>query len=287
MKSKTLASPHKNIQFIDFSDFPSKDQMTLNDFFLDNEFTYQIMIGISELDNAEKLQLLYDCVDNLQPLAVKKNISTDPQFIGKDPTATLVEILKRQSQIEFVDNEQFYNSFLSIFSDFIESDFKYNRDKGMFRTCLFLKGDEPFFEVHAEKYFSDKLALLIIFLINQQLRNMRDDFTSGKYDFNSFSSDIEKHGTVFPLIAIYPSVKFDRMKSQEGAFLYQTPHYIGTSRNYMSFPKIEPDLEIIIRDKEAIYRSLNQLGINQKTVFPDHDNIAEYLKSKYLLNPEK
>ncbi|MFC4696788.1 hypothetical protein [Enterococcus aquimarinus] len=105
---------------------------------------------------------------------------------------------------------------------------------------------------------------------------------------NQFSTPYEVGShVVFPLISIQPSAKFERMKSQEGTFLYQLPHYRGVANEtseYIGFSKVDSDVEFIITDKEKIFRSLNRLGINQKTIFPDHDNIAEYLKIKELLN---
>lgn len=88
---------------------------------------------------------------------------------------------------------------------------------------------------------------------------------------------------VFPPVIMHPFVKFDRMKSQEGTFLYQVPHYRGTTRDYIGFTKIENDLEFIIKDKQSIFTSLNKIGINRKNFFPDHDNVTEYLKTKYLI----
>lgn len=63
---------------------------------------------------------------------------------------------------------------------------------------------------------------------------------------------------------MHPSVKFDRMKTQEGTFLYQLAHYNGNTRKYIGF------IEFIINDKRKFYTTLNKMGINQKTIFPDY-----------------
>lgn len=77
------------------------------------------------------------------------------------------------------------------------------------------------------------------------------------------------------------------MKSQEGTFSYQIPHYRRNTRDYIGFTKIENDLEFIIKYKQSIFTSLNKVGIIKKIPFPDHDNVAEYLKTKYLIKEIK
>lgn len=112
---------------------------------------------------------------------------------------------------------------------------------------------------------------------------MVDDFLSREITVEDFLSRTDNYGVVFPPIVVHPSVKFERMKSQEGTFLYQVPHFNGTSNDYIGFSKIEGDIEFIINDKKDMFLTLSKLGINRKTIFPDHDNIAEFLKTKQLL----
>lgn len=270
-------------RFIDFSEFEKKEDITLNNFFFDNDFTYQVLIKIHGLSEPVKKELLFDCVQNLKPLIKKKGVFTDSKYIGKDTTPTLVEILKRQFSVEYNNLEDFCKTFVAHFSSFFELDFKYNNGQKKFRTSISFLGQEAIFEVHYKQYLSDELAVIILFLINQQSTNMIDDFQLRGIMSDEFLSDSDSYGVVFPPIVVHPSVKFERMKSQEGTFLYQVPHFKGNTTDYIGFSKVDGDIEFIINDKKDIFITLSKLGVNRKTIFPDHDNIAEFLKNKQLL----
>lgn len=270
-------------KFINFSLFPKKEDLTLNNFFFDNEFTLQVFRKISKLSEDIKQQLLYDCAQNLNPFKVRGKALTDTKYIGKDPTPTLGYILKKLFQEELSDVEEFCDKFINLFSEHFDYDFKYNQKREKFRIALFIKEGKSFFELHSDRYSSDKLALMIIYLINEQSRNMIDDFLERGILADQYAQLKDSYSVVFPPIVMHPSVKFERMKSQEGTFLYQLPHFNGNTRKYIGFSKIESDIEFIINDKRKIYTTLNKMGINQKTIFPDHDNIATYLKFKHLM----
>lgn len=268
-------------RFIDMSDFENKEEMTLNSFFLDNDFTYQVLVKIKNLSKESKNELLFMCIKNLESIMTKKGVLYEKKYIGIEVDATFAQILRDFNTQEYENLEMYAQKFEEIFLKYFEIDFKYNNEQKKFRTLISLIGNGPIFEVHYRQYLSDKLAAIILLSINQQSRNMVDSF------INQFSNPYEVGShVVFPLISIHPTVKFERMKSQEGTFLYQLPHYRGAASensDYIGFSKIESDVEFVIRDKEKMFKSLNKLGINQKTIFPDHDNIAGYLKTKELL----
>ncbi|MGH1648919.1 FRG domain-containing protein [Enterococcus gilvus] len=267
--------------FIDLSNLENKGEITLNNFFFDNQFTYQVMKKISELSSDFKQKLLSSCIFNLKSLLSKENTFTNQQYVGKESAPTHKAILQELFQKEYSNDKELNERFIQLFKEKFGMDFKFNNRKKKFRTCLFYLTEngenneefDPLFQVHNENFFSDEIALIIIFLINTQSSNMVDDYLS----------TLKTGEIVFPPVIMHPSVKFDRMKSQEGTFLYQVPHYRGTTRDYIGFTKIENDLEFIIKDKQSIFTSLNKIGINRKTLFPDHDNVAEYLKTKYLI----
>lgn len=260
-------------KFIDLSNFAEKDDINLNNYFFDNEFTYQVLLQIHLLSEEVKKQLLFECVQNLKSLITKNGIFTSPNNIGKESIPTLKDILQKQFSVEDNNIDSFCERFKAYFFTYFEIDFKYNRDKEKFRTKLSFKGGDFLFGVHYKDRFADDLAVIILFLINQQSKNMMDDFLAGT----------DNYSVVFPPIVIHPSVKFERMKSQDGTFLYQVPHFNGTSNDYIGFSKIEGDIEFIINDKKNIFLTLSKLGINRKTIFPDHDNIARFLKDKQFL----
>lgn len=268
-------------KFIDLSLFPKKEDLTMNNFFLDNEFTLQVYRKISELSEVIKRQLLYDCAKNLNPLKLRGKALTETKYIGIDPTPTLGRILKEIFQDKPSNVDEFYNKF-KFFSEHFDCDFKYNRKREKFKIALFIKEGECFFQMHSESYSSDKLALMIIFLINEQSKNMIDNFLERAILANQYAQLEDRYSVIFPPIVMHPSVKFERMKSQEGTFLYQLAHFKGNTREYMGFSKIESDIEFIINDKRKIYTTLDKMGINQKKIFPDHDNIATCLKNKNL-----
>ncbi|EGO7722010.1 FRG domain-containing protein [Enterococcus faecalis] len=268
-------------RFIDMSDFENKEEMTLNSFFLDNDFTYQVLVKIKNQSIEAKRELLFKCIENLESIMVKNSVLYERKYIGIEVDATFAQILREFKSQEYENLETYAQNFEEIFLKYFEIDFKYNKERNKFRTAISMIGKDPIFEVHYKQYLSDTLAVIILLAINQQSRNMVDSFSN---QF-SISYEVGSH-VVFPLISIQPSVKFERMKSQEGTFLYQLPHYRGAANetsDYIGFSKVDSDVEFVITDKEKVFRSLNRLGINQKTIFPDHDNIAEYLKTKELL----
>ncbi|EGO6048721.1 hypothetical protein HFX80_002288, partial [Enterococcus faecalis] len=226
-------------------------------------------------------ELLFKCIENLESIMVKNSVLYERKYIGIEVDATFAQILREFKSQEYENLETYAQNFEEIFLKYFEIDFKYNKERNKFRTAISMIGKDPIFEVHYKQYLSDTLAVIILLAINQQSRNMVDSFSNQFF----ISYEVGSH-VVFPLISIQPSVKFERMKSQEGIFLYQLPHYRGAANetsDYIGFSKVDSDVEFVITDKEKVFRSLNRLGINQKTIFPDHDNIAEYLKTKELL----
>jgi len=110
------------------------------------------------------------------------------------------------------------------------------REKNL-ELLYLLKKEKPF-ELHSDRYSSDKLALMIIYLINEQSRNMIDDFMERGIIVDQYAQLKDGYSVVFPPIVMHPSVKFERMKSQEGTFLYQLPHFNGNTRKSIGFRKL-------------------------------------------------
>lgn len=82
------------------------------------------------------------------------------------------------------------------------------------------------------------------------------------------------------LLLFKPSIIFDRMKNQEGCFIYQLNYEMNkTSVNQ----KVNPSHTIVIPadKKKKILSQLDNIGINQKFIYPDLDNIASYIKNNY------
>lgn len=47
--------------------------------------------------------------------------------------------------------------------------------------------------------------------------------------------------------------------------------------------EIDYEYEIIISNKKHILLELDNIGINRKFIYPDSDNIAQYIKEKYKI----
>lgn len=88
-----------------------------------------------------------------------------------------------------------------------------------------------------------------------------------------------------PNMVYRPIMKFDRGINQSGMFLYQS---------YASYVEEVYDFRVkmvqrirynkfsfIIKNKNEIIESLDNIGINQMTLFKDFDNTASYIKSKH------
>lgn len=99
---------------------------------------------------------------------------------------------------------------------------------------------------------------------------------------------------LFPKIVYKPSIKFDRWKNQEGLFIYQlsTEKTLPSSKQSSTLnineikqvvQKIDYEYEIVISNKKQILHELDNIGINKKFIYPDSDNIAQYIKEKYKI----
>ena len=99
---------------------------------------------------------------------------------------------------------------------------------------------------------------------------------------------------LFPKIVYKPSIKFDRWKNQDGLFIYQlsTEKTLPSSKQSSTLninvikqvvQKIDYEYEIVISNKKQILNELDNIGINRKFIYPDSDNIAQYIKEKYKI----
>ncbi|MDZ4533963.1 FRG domain-containing protein [Bacillus cereus] len=89
---------------------------------------------------------------------------------------------------------------------------------------------------------------------------------------------------LLPNFKYAPILTFERGRNQQGLFIYQ--NYIQ-SDEYTENPYIEgiqmilSDKIIIIHNKEKILSELDFMGINEKFIYGDYDNIAKYIKRKF------
>lgn len=89
---------------------------------------------------------------------------------------------------------------------------------------------------------------------------------------------------LLPNFKYAPILTFERGRNQQGLFIYQ--NYLQ-SDEYLENPYIEgiqrilSDKIVIIHNKEKILSELDFMGINEKFIYGDYDNIAKYIKRKF------
>lgn len=164
-----------------------------------------------------------------------------------------------------------------------------------FNITLFDK--EEAFQKLLKKNNSDSLDLLVsLYDTHEELK----DFIFDNYDIDVYNyiclqylflkkaktfNEVIHNINFLPNMIYQPIMKFERGRSQDGLFMYQgymsyiEPVYdyfvLATQRVHFNHTILE------IHNKNAILKSLDKLGINQKTLFCDYDSIAKYIKEKY------
>lgn len=91
--------------------------------------------------------------------------------------------------------------------------------------------------------------------------------------------------TFLPNMLYQPIMKFERGRNQQGLFLYQGYlTYIEPVYNFRVLAKQHlyfQNIELRIKNKAAILKELDKIGINKKTLFCDYDSVAQYITEKY------
>lgn len=105
-------------------------------------------------------------------------------------------------------------------------------------------------------------------------------------DIDRYSYANDKHNFSFPQLPylIYKTpYKFDRIKNQNGIFLYQGFYTYNCCDDYKKtmIQTIEPDITIKVNNKSKIFEALDLVGINRKFIYGDYDNTARYINDKY------
>ena len=106
------------------------------------------------------------------------------------------------------------------------------------------------------------------FLLNNFMNKNRFEF---KYSVYESSKPPRIPNTIYR-----PTVLYDRMKTQSGAFIYQCGFETHVKDTYQD---IYPDIIVEINKSSEFLETLKLLKINQATIFPDPDNIASHLNS--------
>lgn len=263
-------------RFIDMSDFNDKNVMRLNNFFLNNDFTREIMKRMADLSEDAFNKIFMQSCDELFKITFKTAAGNKIKEAGTKEEKAMLEIID-DIDIEGISEKDFIENFVKKFESKFEISNKMHRETGKFTITLSLIGNEPTHIFDFNRYFRKTRVIILSYIIDQIFRSLIYNYT------NIHSESFGKIARMFfPLISIQPTVKFDRMKSQEGLFIFQLPIYRQNKKGLIGYSEIKGDYVLEINNKEKIFRSLERMGINQMNIFPDHDNIASYLKNKQL-----
>ena len=83
-----------------------------------------------------------------------------------------------------------------------------------------------------------------------------------------------------------PFLSFDRGRNQQGLFIYQA--YLSYTddiynADILARQRVWPEFAIVIKNKSQNLKQLDFIGINDKFVYGDYDNIAKYIKNNYSI----
>lgn len=88
-----------------------------------------------------------------------------------------------------------------------------------------------------------------------------------------------------PYIILKPDNVFDRIRNQNGLFIYQLfgshPHPVEHNKINTFVQEVIPNDTIVIENKEEILKELDYMGINSKYIFTDYENVAKYINVRY------
>ena len=121
--------------------------------------------------------------------------------------------------------------------------------------------------------FSLVVDLVIDPLGNVKSTGIRDLLSSTKVDFPPLKYLLHR-----------PSVIFDRMRNQEAIFIYQVAvETCGINNEKVVIQSIIPEItyKVSATNKKKVLKQLDKIGINQKFIYPDPDNIASYVKNNW------
>ncbi|MFD3447435.1 FRG domain-containing protein [Microbacteriaceae bacterium 4G12] len=213
---------------------------------------------------------------------------------------------------KFVSNKRFFRTFSAYLNDFFcNSSFDLYKDiliKQSINLFTITNGlTQTFLEEYIEMtkniskttLFDDLSTLLSKHLSRYDMRIEGVPFLTGIYiillreyfeTLSSMSFLNNKEGTIefpqMPYLIYKTPYKFDRIRNQDGVFLYQLFHTYATQ--YEDVPNaivrqvITPDITIIVNNQKQILEELDFIGINLKSIYGDFDNTASYINNKFF-----
>lgn len=92
---------------------------------------------------------------------------------------------------------------------------------------------------------------------------------------------------IMPYFIYKTPLKFDRIRNQNGVFLYQAFVDYQTDCEKVDglmVQKITPSMTIQVNNQKEIMKELDMVGINKKYIYGDFDNTAQYINKKFFGN---
>lgn len=211
---------------------------------------------------------------------IQKILLVDPPSMEPHSLLESVRIKAKRLSISRIDNYEELDKFV----DEIENDS--NIKKRMEHIYYFLEkefGEDfyPYFnDIYNEGRKYNYGSWWVVLLANYIWEYSIID-AHVRYHKNDKFKLIEK--PLIPNVLFKTNIIFDRIKSQEGLFLYQlNDSFTEHSDRDPVTQKIIKDKTFIIKNKRKILLQLDSIGINKKNLFLDHDSIAEHLAFKQL-----
>ncbi|TBX15614.1 hypothetical protein BFS06_09435 [Clostridium perfringens] len=184
----------------------------------------------------------------------------------------LQDILKQCTELSSTS----VNNILNFFNDYMNAmqDFKLVTNPELFNELLFENS-----KIDLEVGQCTNFTGVYINLISEFFSAL-----NSIHFFNNTGLDIKFPN--MPYFIYKTPYKFDRVRNQEGLFLYQL-YYTYASEcegipNKIIKQTVTPDLAIIINNQKHILEELDFIGINEKSIYGDFDSIAKYISQKFF-----
>ena len=84
-----------------------------------------------------------------------------------------------------------------------------------------------------------------------------------------------------PPMIYKPKVKFERLRNQQGCFIYQPYSYHYNQNITQPIQEIVADYKLMVNNTAKILKELDLINVNIATMFNDYDSIAKYVQQEH------
>lgn len=199
----------------------------------------------------------------------------------------ILDLYKKFEEFEAQCPERFYYYFKKLDDDWkyyivemqpytVKKHRFYSYNNGEYKNKLkyeYVRENKDFITEIENRYGTVKFVALEYTLKLQEFLKQTTDFGATVWWLNCI-----------PNFLYTPILSFERGRNQQGLFIYQAYHSFeecAYGTHILSQQRVWPDNIIVVENKEKVLRELDFMGINEKFIYGDYDNIARYIKSKY------